>query len=159
MKIYLAADHAGFEMKNALKEFLTSLSYEVEDFGAFELDPGDDYPTYMRRAAGAVSHDPLNSRAIILGGSGQGEAMVANKFTNVRAAVFYGEAGNDTAKAMGAMEIVRLSREHNDANVLSIGARFLNLDEAKDAVMIWLKTPFSIEERHKRRVSQINQIT
>jgi len=145
MKIYFASDHAGFEMKNALEEYVVSLGYEVEDCGAYELDPDDDYTLFVKRAAEAVSKDPENTKAIILGGSGQGEDMVANKFEGVRAAEYYG----------GNLEIVKLSREHNDANVLSLGARFLSLEEAKEAVKLWLETPFSNEERHARRISEI----
>jgi len=145
LKIVFASDHAGFEMKNALKEYVVSLGYEVEDCGAYELDPDDDYTLFVKRAAEAVSKDPENTKAIILGGSGQGEDMVANKFEGVRAAEYYG----------GNLEIVKLSREHNDANVLSLGARFLSLEEAKEAVKLWLETPFSNEERHARRISEI----
>ena len=145
LKIVLASDHAGFEMKNALKEQVVGLGYEVEDCGAYELDPDDDYTLFVKRAAEAVSKDPENTKAIILGGSGQGEDMVANKFEGVRAAEYYG----------GNLEIVKLSREHNDANVLSLGARFLSLEEAKEAVKLWLETPFSNEERHARRISEI----
>lgn len=145
MKIYFASDHAGFEMKNQLLEFVKSLDYEVEDCGAYELDPDDDYTLFVKRAAKVVSESPYDSRAIVLGGSGQGEDMVADKFQNVRSAEYYG----------GNLEIIRLSREHNDANVLSLGARFVSPEEAKEAVKIWLETPFSKEERHHRRVEEI----
>src|SRR3989344_1839119 len=141
MKIFFASDHAGFEMKNALMEFVKELGFEAEDCGAYELNEDDDYPEFVKKAAQKISEDPENSKAVILGGSGQGEAMVANRFPNVRAAIFYG----------GNKDIIKLSREHNDANVLSLGSRFLSLDEAKEAVKLWLETGFSDEERHKRR--------
>ena len=101
---------------------------------------------FIKRAAEAVSIDPENTRAIILGGSGQGEMIVANKFPNVRAVEYY----------ENNLEIIKLSREHNDANILSLGARFIDLEEAKKAVKLWLETPFSNEERHKRRIKQID---
>ena len=145
MKIYFASDHAGFDMKGALVEFVKELGFEVEDCGAYELNPEDDYPQFIKKAAKAVSDNPINSKAIILGGSGQGEDMVADKFPNVRSAEYYGSN----------LEIVKLSREHNDANILSLGARFLSLDEAKEAVKLWLETKFSGEERHKRRIGEI----
>jgi ribose 5-phosphate isomerase B len=148
MKIYFASDHAGFEMKGSLIEFVKELGFEVEDCGAFDLNPNDDYPEFVKKAAKAVSEAPEAARAIVLGGSGQGEDMVADKFPGVRSAEYYG----------GNLEIIRLSREHNDANVLSLGARFLSLDEAKEAVKLWLETPFSGEERHKRRNEEINKI-
>ncbi len=145
MKIYFASDHAGFEMKNALLEYVKELGYETEDCGTYEINPEDDYPEFIKKAAQAVSNDPKNSKAIILGGSGQGEAMAANRFPSVRAAVFYGHNP----------DIIKLSREHNDANVLSLGARFLSLDEAKETVKLWLETKFSGEEKHKRRIEEI----
>ncbi|MDD5464533.1 MAG: RpiB/LacA/LacB family sugar-phosphate isomerase [Candidatus Moranbacteria bacterium] len=145
MKIYFASDHAGFEMKNSLTEFVKGLGFEVEDCGAYEMNSSDDYPEFVKKAARAVSENPENSKAIILGGSGQGENMVADKFPNVRSAEYYG----------GNLEIVKLSREHNDANVLSLGARFLSIDEAKEAVKVWLETPFSNEEKHIRRIKEI----
>ncbi len=145
MKIFFASDHAGFEMKNALMEFVKELGFEAEDCGAYELNEDDDYPEFVKKAAQKISEDPENSKAVILGGSGQGEAMVANRFPNVRAAIFYG----------GNKDIIKLSREHNDANVLSLGSRFLSLDEAKEAVKLWLETGFSDEERHKRRILEI----
>jgi ribose 5-phosphate isomerase B len=144
MKIIIAADHAGFNLKEELKPFLGGLGHDVEDKGAFSLDPEDDYPDFMIPAAEAVAKDPENIRGIIIGGSGQGEAMVANRFSGVRAAVYYG--GNE--------EIVRLSREHNNANVLALGARFMDEDEAKRAVELWLAEKFSGEERHLRRLNK-----
>lgn len=153
MNIYLAADHAGFKLKEKIKVYLRRQGYAVKDFGAFKLDPNDDYPDFIRKAATAVSGDPENSRAIILGGSGQGEAMVANRYKGVRAVVYYGEPSEALAKD-GQLSIIRLSREHNDANMLSIGARFVEEKDALRAVKLWLETPFSNEERHKRRISK-----
>ena len=146
-KIFLASDHAGFELKNELKNFLGFLGYKVEDKGPFSFDAGDDYPDFVRQAAGAVANDPEQSRGVVIGGSGQGEAMVANRFKNVRAAVYYG----------GSLGIVKLSREHNDTNILALGARFVSFQEAKDVVKLWLETPFSGEERHKRRIAKIEE--
>ena len=148
MKIYLAADHAGFELKEKIKEFLVKENHEVVDCGAYTYDPNDDYPDFIAKAAKVVSIDPEKSKAVILGGSGQGEAIVANKFPNVRAVVYYGE--NDS--------IVLLCREHNDANVLSFGARFISEEEALKAVRVWLTTPFSGESRHKRRIKKIGDV-
>lgn len=148
MKIFFASDHAGFELKEKLLEFVKELGFSVEDCGAYELNPEDDYPEFIKRAAKSVSEDPENAKAIILGGSGQGEDMVADKFSNVRSAEYYG----------GNLEIIKLSREHNDANILSLGARFLSEKEAKEAVELWLKTSFSGEERHQRRNEEINNV-
>jgi len=147
--IYLASDHAGFELKEKIKFYLVQLGYEVEDFGAHFYDETDDYPDFISKAAEAVSKDPENSKGIIFGGSGQGEAMVANRKKGVRAAVVYSFNEN----------IVRLSREHNDANILSLGARFLSEDEAKQIVRLWLDTKFSKEERHIRRINKIDLMT
>ena len=147
MKVYFATDHAGFELKNTLLAYVEEeLGFETEDCGAYELDETDDYPVFIKKAAEVVSDDPENRRAIILGGSGEGEAMVANKFAYVRAAVYYG----------GTLDIVSLSREHNNANVLSLGARFLSPEEAKKAVELWLSTAFSGEERHVRRINMFS---
>ncbi len=145
--VYLATDHAGFELKEKIKEFLKKEGYEVKDCGAFEYDKEDDYPDFISQAAEAVSKDP-DSRAIILGGSGQGEAIVANKFPNVRAAVYYGSAE----------EMPSLTRQHNDSNILSLGARFLSVEEATAAVKLFLETKFSEDERHIRRIEKIKQI-
>lgn len=169
MQVYIASDHAGFELKEKLKNYLGELGFEVKDFGPFVFDKNDDYPDFVRLVAEAVTNDPENGRGIILGASGQGEAMVANRFSGVRAAVFYspavallarrslGAAGAE--EGGGESEIIKLSREHNDANILSLGARFLNEGEAKTAVKLWLETPFSGEERHIRRIRKIDGLT
>lgn len=145
MKIYLAADHAGFKLKEVVKKWLAVFGkkYEIEDFGAFEFKKTDDYPDFMRKVGRAISRNP-DHKAIIFGGSGQGEAMVCNHYKRVRAAVYYG--GDD--------KVIILSREHNDANVLAIGAFFVKEDEALRAVELWLKTPFSKAARHKRRIGK-----
>jgi ribose 5-phosphate isomerase B len=152
MKVYFAADHAGFELKNELLNFVRGeLNLDVEDCGATSFDEADDYPSIILRAASALAIDLQNKKkslAIILGGSGQGEAMMANRLFLVRAAVYYG----------GSLEILKLSREHNDANCLSLGARFLSVDEAKDAVHVWLTVQFSNEARHKRRIELLTHL-
>ena len=147
IKIFLGCDHAGFEMKEKLKVYLAELGYQAEDMGASSYDEQDDYPDFIRQVADAVARDPENNRGIVLGGSGQGEAMVANRVKGVRAAVLYFYNEN----------IIRLSREHNNANILSLGARFLNDEEAKRAVKFWLETSFPGDERHKRRVLKIDK--
>lgn len=145
MKIHIGTDHAGFELKNKLVEYIKELGHDVIDHGAFSLDPSDDYPDFIKPVAEAVSKD-LQSKGIILGGSGQGEAMTANKFDEVRAVEYYG----------GTTEIIKLGREHNDANILSIGARFVTDDEATTAVKLFLETDFSNDPRHIRRIEEIN---
>jgi ribose 5-phosphate isomerase B len=145
--IFLATDHRGFALKEKIKTWLAEWGYACEDFGAYALDENDDYPEFIARAAKAVSENP-DHRGIILGGSGQGEAMVANKFKGVRVAVYYG----------GPDDIIKLSREHNDANMLSIGASFVDQGTAKEVIKLWLDTPFSNEERHVRRLGQITAI-
>lgn len=151
--IYLAADHRGFELKEKIKQWLTEWGYPYEDLGAFEYDKDDDYPDFMHQAAQKVSQDPENSEAIILGGSGQGEAMVANRYKGVRAAVYYGPS---TASGQEAEEIIKMTREHNNANVLSLGASFLREEQAKEALVAWFKTKFTGEERHVRRINKID---
>lgn len=146
MKIFIASDHAGFELKEVLKKYLEELKYKVRDFGAFTYDKGDDYPDFIRPLAEELSKKPENTKAIILGGSGQGEAIIANRFKGVRATVLY--SYNE--------EMVKLSREHNYANVLSLGARFLSEEEAKKAVKLWLETDFPGGERHIRRIKKID---
>lgn len=150
MKIFIGTDHAGYEMKEELKKYLSDLGHEVIDKGAHEYNPDDDYPDFVALVAEGVAESSQESktevRGIVLGGSGQGEAIEANRLLGVRATVFYG----------GPMEIVFLGREHNDANVLSLGARFLSLDEAKEAVKIFLETPFSGDKRHIRRIVKLD---
>lgn len=153
MKILFGTDHAGFEMKEALVAFVhDELGHEVEDLGAHAYDEGDDYPDFAGKVAARVAAGDAGEtrgliRGIVLGGSGEGEAMCANRHTGVRAAVYYG----------GNLDIVTLSREHNDANVLSLGARFLSLEEAKEAVVAWLDAEFGGEERHVRRIRKLDR--
>jgi ribose 5-phosphate isomerase B len=147
MKIYLAADHAGFALKEQIKNHLKERGLLVEDQGAYTLEPEDDYTDYVKIVAKLVQGKP-GSRGIILGGSGQGEAICANRFVGVRAAVYYG----------GSPDIVELSRAHNDANILSLGARFVSPGEAIQAVDLWLSTDFSGEERHLRRINGIDDM-
>jgi ribose 5-phosphate isomerase B len=160
MKVYFAADHAGFELKKSLIEFVESLGHEVEDCGAFEHDPADDYPEFISCAARKLAADSasgIDSRAIILGASGQGEAIMANRFKGVRAVVFYGlPIGSQTDASGKKLDLIESSREHNNANALSLGARFLSVDEAKDAVKKWLEQPFSGEDRHARRIQMLD---
>jgi len=145
MKIYLGADHAGFELKEQIKSFLKEKEYEVEDCGAFSFDKNDDYPDFIAKAAKKVASDK-DSKGIVLGKSGAGECIVANKIKGIRAVLGFSK------------ENVKLAREHNDANVLSLGSEFVNEELAKELVKIFLETPFSNEERHKRRIEKIKQV-
>ena len=145
--IYLATDHAGFELKEEIKKFLIAEGHEVTDVGALEYDEMDDYPDFIIPAAEKVAEDPVNNRGIILGGSGQGEAIAANKVRGIRAAMYYGVKE----------DIVKLSRTHNNANILSLGARFVEPEEAKKIIKMWLATEFINEERHVRRVEKISE--
>ena len=164
MKIYLATDHAGFELKEKVKTFLQKEGHEVEDCGALSFDKNDDYPDFISKAAESVSKDPENSRGIIFGSSGQGEAMVANKFKNVRAAVFYTPvvpAHNvdiNGRTSQDPFEMIRLTREHNDANVLALGAKILREEDALKAVKLWIEAPFVNDERHVRRIEKIKKL-
>jgi len=141
MKISLGTDHAGFRYKEKVKEFLATLGHEVKDFGTFSEEPVD-YPLFIRPAAEAVARGECE-RAIVFGGSGNGEAMVANKVHGVRCALCWNE------------ESACLSRQHNDANVLSIGQRLIPEDLALKIVRIWLETAFA-GGRHERRVAMLN---
>ena len=145
MIIHIATDHAGLGLKEKVKSFLSNLDYEVVDHGAYEYDALDDYPDFIFPCAEAVSDDP-NSKGIILGGSGQGEAMAANRVKGVRAAVFYN----------GPDEIIKLSRQHNDANILSLGARFMTYKEMYKIIELWLSTKFE-SGRHKRRIEKLDE--
>ncbi len=146
MKIYIGSDHAGFEMKRELIKYLSTLPHESYDCGPTEYNHDDDYPDYISQVAKQVSEEPDNF-GIVIGYSGQGEAIVANRFANVRCAVFYG----------GSKHVLTLSREHNNANILSLGAHFLTNQEAKQAVELFLHTKFSEDERHIRRIKKIEQ--
>ncbi len=146
MKIYIGSDHAGYELKEQLKPYIESLGHEVKDFGPFAFDINDDYPDFCRPVAEAVAGDK-SSMGIVLGGSSLGEAIVVNRMKGIRAVGYYG----------GNIDVIKLSREHNDANILSLGARLMEVDEAKYAVKIWLSTPFSNDERHVRRIAKIDK--
>ena len=164
MKVYFASDHAGFETKNRLVEFVRDqLGHDVEDCGALVDDPQDDYPGIIAVAARKLSEDAAagkDSRAIVAGASGQGEAIVANRFEGVRCALYYGDPGAAQVDASGRrLDMLTSTREHNDANALSLGLRFLTLDQAKDAVTRWLAAPFPGDARHARRISQIDQVS
>ena len=141
--IVLATDHAGFELKEHVKRFLTEKGYDIKDFGALEYDGLDDYPDFILPAAKYISEHGLIG--IIFGGSGQGEAMAANRIQGIRAAVFYN----------GPNEIVELSRLHNNANILSIGARFVNNQEVEKVIELWLSTDFE-EGRHEKRINKLD---
>lgn len=164
MRVFLGADHAGFELKEHIKSFLAKNNYQIEDCGAFEFNKDDDYPDFISKVAKCISADPQNSRGIIFGGSGQAEMMLANKFKNVRCSLFYAalppvQAADITGrKSIDEYEIIRLTREHNDSNMLSLGARFITFDQAIQAVELWLKTPFPADERHVRRINKIKEI-
>jgi ribose 5-phosphate isomerase B len=150
MKVYLGSDHAGFEHKEIVKNFLKKKSYDICDLGPKEFDADDDYPDFIRPVAEHVSADHVNSIksfGIIFGGSGQGEAIVANRVQGVRCAVYYG----------GDSEIITLSRQHNDANILSLGAHFITTDDLETIIDLWLSTEFSGDERHMRRIVKIDQ--
>src|SRR6267143_4332877 len=142
MKISLGTDHAGFNLKEKVKTLLGELGHEVKDFGTFSADPPVDYPLYVRPAAEAVAKGECD-RGIVFGGSGNGEAMTANKVRGIRCALCWNE------------EVARLSRQHNDANVLSLGQRVIAEDLALKIVRVWLETPFE-GGRHASRVEQLN---
>lgn len=143
MKIYLGSDHAGFELKEKVKQYLLK-NHEVIDEGAFSFEKNDDYPLFISKAAEKVSED-ATSFGIVFGKSGSGEEIDANKFKNVRAVIGFSE------------ENVRLARNDNDANILSLGSAFVDFEKAKVLIDIFLNTPFSNEERHKRRIEEIKK--
>ena len=143
MKIYISGDHAGFKLKGKIKKWL-SKKHTVKDFGPFEYNKLDDYPDYTFPLAEAVAKDK-KSLGIIIAGSGLGECIAANKVKGIRAALFHGKSN----------KIITTSKIHNNANVLCLGSRFLSEKEAKAAIILWLKTPFSKAVRHKRRLNKI----
>jgi len=155
MKIYIGSDHAGYVLKEKLISSLKSQGYEVIDKGAFKYDENDDYPDFVVPVAREVSKDPNGSRGIILGGTGEGEAIAANKFPHVRAVVNYGKA---TPVVDDESDIIVRSRQHNNSNILSLGARYFTEESMMETVNLWLNTPFSGDERHIRRLAKIDGI-
>jgi len=159
MTIYLASDHAGFSLKEAVKAALSKGKDEIIDCGAHTLDTADDYPDFISKAANLVAsnHD---SRGLVFGGSGQGEAMVANRVKGVRCAVFYGPVKPHEAVDVEGHSsddpfiIIHLERQHNNANMLSFGARFVSKEDTLKAVTEFLATPFSNADRHIRRLNK-----
>ncbi|MDO8659762.1 MAG: RpiB/LacA/LacB family sugar-phosphate isomerase [Candidatus Parcubacteria bacterium] len=146
MKIYLGTDHAGFKFKEQIKKYLIEEHYDdVVDCGALVFDKNDDYPDFIGKVGENVSNDG-SSRGIVLGKSGAGECIVANKYKGVRAFL----AVND--------KNVKLAREHNDANVISIGSEIVPIEEARILIKLFLETPFSNDERHVRRINKIKEI-
>ena len=142
MRVHLASDHAGYELKAHLVDVLESRGHEPVDHGPPAYDPLDDYPGYCLRAAQAVAKD-RDSLGVVIGGSGNGEQIAANKVQGIRAALAWND---DTAT---------LARQHNDANVISIGARQHTLEEAAGYVEAFVATPFSHDPKHARRIAQI----
>ena len=155
MKIYIGTDHAGYVLKEALVKSLKEQGYDVMDMGAFKYDEEDDYPDFVIPVARAISADPEGSKGIILGGTGEGEAIAANKFPHVRAIVDYGKS---TPVVENESNIVVRSRQHNDANILSLGARYFTEEDMMENVNLWLNTPFGEEDKHIRRLAKIDNI-
>lgn len=148
MRIHIGTDHAGLEFKNVIIEHLTKSGHEVTDHGAYDFDPNDDYPAFCIATAEAVRQDQADgtdSLGIVFGGSGNGEQIAANKVRGIRAALVWNES------------TARLARQHNDANIISIGARQHDADEALNLIDIFINEPFSGDERHIRRISQIKE--
>jgi ribose 5-phosphate isomerase B len=142
MRLHIASDHAGYELKRHLESWLSDAGHEVVDHGASAYDPDDDYPPYCLRAAEAVANDS-GSLGIVLGGSGNGEQIAANKVSGVRAALAWSE------------ETARLAREHNDANVIALGARLHSVEDATRLVETFAATPYSGDPRHTRRIEML----
>ncbi|MEZ6209306.1 MAG: RpiB/LacA/LacB family sugar-phosphate isomerase [Candidatus Paceibacterota bacterium] len=160
LKIYLSTDHAGFDLCHFVVESLKNDGYDVEYLGPDVINTEDDYPLFIKKAADQVSAN-TDSIGIVFGGSGTGEAIVANKTKGIRCALYYGRAhavgvvdaeGNESHSPY---EIVKLARLHNDANMLSVGARFVSKDEAVEVIKLFLETEFENKERHVRRISEI----
>lgn len=155
MKIYIGTDHAGYVLKEKLVSSLKLQGHEVIDMGAFEYNEEDDYPDFVVLVAREISKNPDGARGIILGGTGEGEAIAANRFPHVRAVVNYGEA---IAVVDNESNVVVRSREHNNSNFLSLGARYFTEESMMDTVKLWLDTPFTKDERHIRRLAKIDAI-
>lgn len=162
MKLALSSDHAGYDQLKELSDWLVSLGHECHNFGPKQLIPGDDYPDYIFPAARAIASGDCE-RGIILGGSGQGEAMAANRIKGVRCTLFYGPAvAKKVVDAEGRVNhdpyaIVKLAREHNNSNMLSLAARFVAHEDMKVVIQLWLETPFGSVERHIRRNHKLDQ--
>ena len=142
MRLHIGSDHAGLELKAILIDHLTMAGHEVTDHGPFVYDGLDDYPVFCIPTAQAVAADP-GSLGIVLGGSGNGEQMAANKVKGIRAALVWNR------------EIAQLAREHNNANIISIGGRMHSPEVCKELIDVFISTPFSNDERHIRRIRQI----
>jgi ribose 5-phosphate isomerase B len=143
MRVHIGGDHAAYELLGELVSFLDSEGHEVTNHGPHTLDPEDDYPVFVLRAAEAVAADP-ESLGVVLGGSGNGEQMAANKVAGIRAALCYN------------VELATLAREHNNAQVISIGGRMNTVEEATAMVAAFLATPFSGVSRHQRRIDMVS---
>lgn len=143
MRVHLGSDHAGFELKQFLTERLVDAGHEIVDHGATAYDAQDDYPSFCLAAAAGVVADP-GSLGVVIGGSGNGEQIAANKVRGIRAALAW------------SVETAELAREHNDANVVSVGARMHSPELAWEIVQTFLRTPFSKGERHQRRIDQLS---
>lgn len=163
MNVALTSDHTGYEQAKELRLYIESLGYSCKYFGPEKINKTDDYPKLVAPAAESVAKGECE-RGIILGGSGQGEAMAANRFEHVRCAVFYGPAvprnivDAEGDKSHDPYEIVKLSRQHNDANMLSIAARFVGLEEMRHIIKLWLETEFSAKARHTRRITELDEL-
>jgi ribose 5-phosphate isomerase B len=153
--IHIGTDHAGYELKEVIRVFLERKGYNVVDHGAYEYDEDDDYPDFIFPVAQNVALD-TESMGIILGGSGQGEAICANRVKGARAVVFNGQYQPSDGREVP--EEIVTSRQHNDANILSLGARFLSEEEAIESVELWLETEFSGEERHLNRIKKLDKM-
>ncbi|MEX2014014.1 MAG: RpiB/LacA/LacB family sugar-phosphate isomerase [Parcubacteria group bacterium] len=156
MKIFVGSDHAGYGLKEKLIPFLKELGHEVEDKGPFEYNEEDDYPDFVIPVAREVSMHPNEVRGIVLGGSGQGEGMAANKFRDVRATVYYGQG--QCVVPEDQESVIKISRADNDSNILSLGARFITEEDMKVVVKEWLDTPFKDTEKYKRRILKMERI-
>lgn len=147
MKVYIGADHNGFEMKRQLAEFLRSKGYDVADEGDAKLDPADDFPQFAARTITAIkASDDADPRGILICGSGQGMCMAANRYRGIRASLCWD------------MDEARASRNDDDSNVLCLPARFISNDEAESIVSVWLETPFAGASRFKRRIKQMDEL-
>jgi ribose 5-phosphate isomerase B len=163
MKIALATDHTGFEQLKDLQVYLESLGHDCQNFGPTSLNINDDYPDFIFKAAQAVASGDFE-RGVIMGGSGEGEAIAANRLKGIRCAVFYGPAvvgriiDANGRVSSSPYEIVKLSREHNNSNVLSLAARFVSVMDMKQVTKLWLETPFTEQPRHVRRIDKLDSL-